>query len=248
MAGGLDAPQEGRCSARLRGERKGKFCSSIPVKGRNRCKMHGGMSPPAGPGHHSFKHGRDSKWTKALGQYGKLYKDAVDSDELLDLRRQLAVMDVAIQRHAARVEELDTPDFRKKALELFAEYEQAPTDEEARARLAGIKEHLRRGAGEDRAFAYLVKTADSMARRIEAAYGLKLKSDEVVNQNELTRVTGALVSILVEEAPTDVATRVIQRADSELFAGGIGATGSRAGGDQTGRSVGPVQEVRGEGD
>jgi hypothetical protein len=121
------------------------------------------MSIPAGPGHPSFKHGRDSKWTKALGKYGGLYMDAVDSDELLDLRRQLALMDVAIQKHAARVEELDTPDFRKKALELFMEYELAPTDEQAVERLAEVKEHLRRGAGEDRAFEVLVKTADNGA-------------------------------------------------------------------------------------
>jgi hypothetical protein len=50
-------PHEGRCNARTR---RGGFCPSYPVRGRTRCRMHGGATP-YGAAHPRYKHGRYSK-------------------------------------------------------------------------------------------------------------------------------------------------------------------------------------------
>lgn len=41
---GSATPKAGRCGARLRGKDAGRFCSDDPVKGRTRCRLHGGAS------------------------------------------------------------------------------------------------------------------------------------------------------------------------------------------------------------
>lgn len=60
MTRATKAPAAGRCGARLRGKLAGKFCGEDPVKGRTRCRVHGGASPRAAA-HPRFIHGLRSK-------------------------------------------------------------------------------------------------------------------------------------------------------------------------------------------
>jgi hypothetical protein len=223
------------CGAQLR-NRPGVYCRQRPIKGRRRCRLHGGKSVPPGPGHHLYKHGRDSKWTQALGKYGSLYEQARDSEDLLDLRRQIAVMDVAVQKYAARVESLDTPDFRKRALDLYRASRDAEDQVEAQRLLKQLGQLLGQGASEDLQFEALVKTAERMSKRIEAAYNIRLRGAEAVNRAQLSAVLGGLIAIIAEETDSGVGRRIIERADSELFAGAGPEAAPREDGDE-GRAV-----------
>jgi hypothetical protein len=53
-------PTAGRCGARLRGKDAGRFCTVERVKGRPRCRNHGGLSPRAAA-HPRTTHGLYSK-------------------------------------------------------------------------------------------------------------------------------------------------------------------------------------------
>jgi hypothetical protein len=53
-------PLPGQCGAMTRA---GTPCARAPMKGRTRCRNHGGMSP-AGPAHYEFRHGRYSKYLR----------------------------------------------------------------------------------------------------------------------------------------------------------------------------------------
>lgn len=57
---GSAKPQKGRCGARLRGKDAGRFCTDELVKGRTRCRIHGGASPRAAA-HPRFRHGLRSQ-------------------------------------------------------------------------------------------------------------------------------------------------------------------------------------------
>ena len=58
-----------RCLARTR---KGGACQSPAVKGRKRCRMHGGTNPGAPKGNrNAWKHGARSAKTRALIQFPK---------------------------------------------------------------------------------------------------------------------------------------------------------------------------------
>jgi hypothetical protein len=55
----MSEPIEGKCNARLKGERAGQLCTDDPMPGRTRCRLHGGMSLRAAD-HPNFRHGAAS--------------------------------------------------------------------------------------------------------------------------------------------------------------------------------------------
>lgn len=212
----LDEPQEGYCNARLRGPNKGRYCAQRPIRGTGRCKMHGGMSL-RGAEHPSWKTGR---WAKSAGKFREAYQEARADDALLDVRRTLATLDVAVQRAWKRVNDLDTPDYRAKALAIYREVRDAAAegDTDLAGRLLGqLGQHLGRGVAEDVAFANLVSAADTMARRLEAAWSLKLKGEQVATRQEIMETLSRMIDVVLRIAPKDVATKVIETARSEIF-------------------------------
>lgn len=57
---GSAKPREGRCGARLRGKDAGRFCADGLVKGRTRCRLHGGATPREAA-RNSTRHGAYAK-------------------------------------------------------------------------------------------------------------------------------------------------------------------------------------------
>ena len=79
-----------RCGAKLRNGRK---CNKSPMT-NGRCRLHGGASLPAGPGHPTYKHGLYSK-AMPTGLQEK-YLDARFDPELEDLRSAMATIDAML--------------------------------------------------------------------------------------------------------------------------------------------------------
>lgn len=75
-----------RCGAKAS---HGGPCLAMPVRGKNRCKNHGGLSP-SGPEHPSFKDGRYS--TALPTNLLAAYQEAVTDPELLELRSDAALL------------------------------------------------------------------------------------------------------------------------------------------------------------
>src|SRR5262249_55581059 len=73
-----------RCGAKLRG--KNAVCKRRPLKGRKRCRLHGGNTP-AGVASPHFRHGRRSKYLRDLPKKLTDYCTAASEDQdLLSLR------------------------------------------------------------------------------------------------------------------------------------------------------------------
>jgi hypothetical protein len=79
------------CGAKTRGARGGRPCKNWPVTGSTRCRMHGGMSKPAGPLHHAYKNGRYSKVLENL-IIRDLYDAARTDPKLLQLNEDIALL------------------------------------------------------------------------------------------------------------------------------------------------------------
>jgi hypothetical protein len=90
-----------RCGAKLKG-RPGEFCADVPVEGRSRCRVHGGLTP-VGRQSPQFVHGRDSKYAVPLTEDEQIrfeqYKSAVFDQRRDDLAADLAL--ARIQRDRA---------------------------------------------------------------------------------------------------------------------------------------------------
>ncbi len=92
----LSSDHPRRC--RARSKRSGKRCGKFAMKGKDVCSFHGGKTP--------IRHGLYSKYVGAgLGQrIRELESDA----ELLDLRRQVAILQALQTRQLGKVASLET--------------------------------------------------------------------------------------------------------------------------------------------
>ena len=81
------------CGAKLR-KKPGRFCKSPPIKGKRRCRLHGGRSL-AGVAHGSFKHGRYSRYLPK--DLRKQYEQSKHDPQLLSHEPDLRLMDLRLQ-------------------------------------------------------------------------------------------------------------------------------------------------------
>ncbi len=82
-----------KCGAQLR-KKPGKFCRKLPIKGKRRCRLHGGKSL-GGIAAGSFKHGRYSKYLPK--DLRKIYEQTKYDPQLLSHEPDLRLMDTRLQ-------------------------------------------------------------------------------------------------------------------------------------------------------
>jgi hypothetical protein len=211
-----DGDEPERCRARAKSgsgpNGEPKRCGQKKVPGYQVCRYHG-----AGGGR-PIKHGR---YSARLGRFREAYQEALDSGEsLLDLRETLALLDARLQRSAERAAELDTPEYRERAQELYEAVRGARDPQEAASYLVSLGDHLRRGVSEDAALRDLADAAKELAIRQEKAWGVRLHAAQAINARDLTTIMARIVDIILDEAPD--APRLLQRLDDEIMGGGAG--------------------------
>jgi len=207
-----------RCCAKAKST--GLRCGKGVVPGRRVCRIHGGLGgrPPI--------HGR---YSQGLGRFREAYQEARSDPSLLDLRETLALMDVAVQRAAERAADADTPEFRRRALDLFERVRGAVSPEEAALNLNRLGELLGSGVKDDEALDHLAKAAERLSRRQEKAWSIRLDAATALNARDLTAVLARFADIVLEEVPRDAAARVIRRIDGEVLGSGPAAVGLEVG-------------------
>lgn len=87
-----------------------------------RCRFHGGMSL-AGPAHPAFKHGRYSKYLPA--QLRERYETARDDDRLIELRDDVAIIDLRIGELLEQIGETGSTGLLKAARLKFDAFKSA---------------------------------------------------------------------------------------------------------------------------
>lgn len=90
---GSEQPQAGRCASKLRNSltRFGawRYCTQRPLASRTRCKLHGGSSP-RGPLSTSYKHGRDTAFSRSVpSDLATAYNEGRTPEQLLSLDEEI---------------------------------------------------------------------------------------------------------------------------------------------------------------
>jgi hypothetical protein len=143
MEGATPYESEGRrvCGAK---RRNGLPCQKPPLEGATRCRLHGGASP-RGIASATYKDGRHSKYAyRVPKEIGAAYRKALNDQELVSLRHELAVTAAFIQRRFDELMAAEAPPWGD-VVEAFNDYKVAP-DEVKAAALAKVEELIRTGA------------------------------------------------------------------------------------------------------
>ena len=189
------------CGAKLR-NKPGQFCGGPPISKMNgRCRIHGGRGsgrPVVG-----------GRWSHAMGRMSEAYAEALQDDSLGDLRPGLAALDAIVQRAAARVDQYDSPEFRRRALALYSEGESAE-----------LGQLLAAGVEEDKAIQNLADTVIEYQKRSEAWWDMKLKAKNAVSIQDLNRILIVFSNIVMDEligaGEESLARRVAIRIEEKL--------------------------------
>lgn len=207
-----DGDEPWRCRARTKSSTAEEpvRCGNAKEPHYQVCRYHGAR------GGRPIIHGKRSR---RLGRFQELYEEAKASgEELFDLRDTLAIMDVALDRAAERVAQLDTPDFREAAFAIFEDARQQTDAEQQRKRLADLGRLLRDGVSEDEAFKQLTEAAQALAHRQEKAWAVRLNAAQALNARDLVVVMNRFIQIVTEESP-EHAGRIVERIDLEVLGG-----------------------------
>ncbi len=163
-----------RCGAKTR---HGGPCQQWAVRGRPRCRMHGGKSL-IGPSAGGFRHGRYSKCVPV--RLAAHYRDAATDPELLSLRHDLALTDARIIDLLKRVDTGEAGATWRDAQAAMARVRLAQEKgdiEGMQAALAHVEQVITRGSGDYAAWEEISglieqrrRLADSEHRRLTTAH------------------------------------------------------------------------------
>jgi len=189
-------------------------CSQRGINRRNkRCRKHGGTSRAGAP----ISNGR---YSKALGRFREFYEGARVDERLADLNESLALLDVGVQKAAQGLANLDTPDFRKLALQHYERAANGRTREATQRSLQLLGELLRRGAAEFEAIEVLNYRTERMSR-VQAEVGRqRLSAASAMNEKELVAVLSQFCSIAIELLPPELARTLVGRYEDAILSWG----------------------------
>lgn len=105
-----------RLELREPGEHEGEGYCKQPTGG-GRCRFHGGETVPAGPAHHSYKHGRYSKHVP--NNLKQKFLDALDDEEYLSLRSEIGLVSSRIAEVLERINTEESIDKLKPVSEAY---------------------------------------------------------------------------------------------------------------------------------
>lgn len=180
-------------------------CQQTRITHNGRCRMHGGTS--TGP------HTTGKTPQRFRGKLGTLIAQAAQDSRLLDMNQPVEVLLGILHRKIELLEDADSPEFRKRAVELVREF---CADQTNVAMLTTLVAHLEAGANETMALESVERTAVLLSDKQEA-----VKKQDLARQTALPlRQLASLLSLLAEDvqryADPGTAKRIVMAWDLKL--------------------------------
>jgi len=207
----LDHPLAGRSvCGRLKQENRrlieDEACLQPPMP-NGACYWHGGPSP----GPPATANGRYSRLQRF---WGELYERLATTDDLLDVKPDLTLMDVAIARRLEFVQSEDAPAWREELRKTYRAMRAAMKSgdkAEMAVTVRRLGELVERGAKMEQAVRDLVTDVDRRAARAQKEREVMLKGEDVVTVRELMRIFGDFIAIVKEHAPADAVRTMVPK-------------------------------------
>lgn len=196
-----------KCGAKTR---SGGQCARSPVAGSKRCNLHGGLSPK-GIASATFKHGRHSRHLPT--QLAARYQAAMSDPQLLELRSEVALMDVRVDDLLSRIAAGNSADAWEAAQSAFADLTAAISSGNAKDLVTAhtaLAEALNHH--DDTALWKEVNDVVDLRRRlVESERKQMALSEQFVAVAEIMSLMGAIVASVRQHVTDNVARAAIAR-------------------------------------
>jgi hypothetical protein len=162
----FDINNKSICGAK---NRKGEPCKNSPIRGRNRCKFHGGSSP-RGLAHPRTKHMKYSRDIVSR-ELAERYEQASNDESLLELRDEIALIQARIADMLKNVESGDTQKSwveLQKAYDDFAQANRSNNPELAAKSINKIGRIITKGVSQHQSWRELMSTMNVEKKLIES--------------------------------------------------------------------------------
>lgn len=201
-------PAGAKCGAK---KRDGSLCKKPPVKGRNRCRLHGGAQK-RGAQHHSFKDGRYSKLLPArfLAEYERSRQDP----DIMRLRDEVALVDVRIKELVGKLDTGETGEAWRKLQQLTGAYTEAKGEKNPEAQIEAAEKivALIQAAGSVfSAWNEINMQVDVRRRLVETESRVMINLSSHLTLDNVGTYFAALTAAVKAEAPEDVIQRIQAR-------------------------------------
>jgi len=176
------------------------------------CRVHGGKSP--GGRMHS-----GGRYSRVLKRWRRPFERALADQELLDTRRELALMDTLIERLTVRAERGDSPEWRAELLEEYTALDDAVRSmrhAEVGQRLKALGELIRRGSSSDQARRELMEQLERRSRCSARLSDLEIKRDQRLTEREVAAQMGAFLGVLQRVLEPQVLHRLMPELEAVL--------------------------------
>lgn len=209
-------------------------CCGIPMP-KGPCKVHGGKA--GGP----LTAG--GRYSRVLKKWGRSFERALHDKELLDTRRELAMIDVLIEKLVRRAQQADTPSWREELRGTYAALDKAVKERkqnEVRVLLKQLGELIETGATHDQATRDLIDKLDRRANRAHKINELEVRREEKITVSEMGIIFARLIEVLKAQLDVHTFHRLIPELRKLVAAEHLGPAGSAqavAAGERAGEAM-----------
>lgn len=178
-----------RCGAKLR---NGGACSCWPIRGRARCRMHGGQSL-RGPASPAYKHGRYAEFLP--DGLRDRYRAALADPALLELRDEISLLDGRLGELLARVERGESGELWRllgASVDAFAEASARQDGAAMRAILLDQRRIIERGRADEAAWREVRNVIQDRRRLVESERKRLVETQQMLSVEQAMSLVAAV--------------------------------------------------------
>ena len=190
----FDTKGKAICGSKLRN--KDRHCQKSPLKGRNRCKLHGGASV-RGIAHPNFVHGKYSR--DIIGQLAERYEEARNDTKLFEMRDDIALTEARQQEMLSRINSGENGQTWKDMQRIYKKVRKAGADSDQQAFVSNLNELgrlINSGVNEWREWDELYKVQNHKSRMIEAERKYLVSKEQMMTAEEAMALIAHIVSLI----------------------------------------------------
>lgn len=174
----------------------GTPCKNAPVKGRTRCRLHGGATP-RGMANPNTKHGKYSKYLPARLQ--AKYEEAESDGDLIALRSELALIDARVIDLVQRVDTGEAGDTWRKLGRAYDEMVRATKAKNTagmRAALEQIGDLIDKGKDDYAAWDEVTNLLEQRRKLVETERKRLVEMEQMITSERAMMLVGAVAGVI----------------------------------------------------